>query len=176
MLHFYPMTPKQKRIVATLAVADLVIILGMAALMMHLARVTALPPPTPGFTTAIAPNTPSRSASEMCQWQAVQQMVQAGLSGSATLSADTLRFEVITALAPDQTPDDAAQLVWTAFDIALALEEACAFTQVEVIIRIQDSDTTLHAGVTVADLVAYSTGALTEDDFIARVTYTIDGR
>jgi hypothetical protein len=169
------MTPKQKRIVAALAIADLVIISGLAALMMHLARVTTLSLPAPGLIAATTPGSLPHPADETCQWQAAQQMVQAGLSGSVTLNpGGTLHFQ-IAALAPDQTTDDAAQLVWTAFDVALALGGDCAFTQVEVTIRIQDSATTLHASVAAADLAAYGAGTLTGDEFIDRVTYTVGG-
>lgn len=154
------------------------VILGLVALMTHLARSTALflPMSSPHVETLTTGGLagPARAT---CQWQAAQQMVQVGLGGSVTLSAgDTLHFEIAAALAPGQTTDDAAQLVWTAFDVALALPDECAFTQVEVTIRVQDSATMLHASVAAADLAAYGTGALTEDEFIARVTYTVDSR
>ncbi len=171
------MTPKQKRIVAALAIADLVIISGLAALMMYMARVTTPPLPTPGLIAATMPGSLPHPADETCQWQAAQQMVHAGLNGSVTLNPDgTLHFEIAATLAPDQTTDEAAQLFWTAFDVALALGEDCAFTQVEVTIRIQDSATVLHASVAAADLAAYGAGTLTGDEFIGRVTYTVGSR
>lgn len=170
------MTRGQRRIIVILAIADLAVILGLVALMTHLAHSTATPLSTTGRTPATALNTPPNPADKACRWQAAQQMARAGLSGGVTLRADTLHLEITTALAPGQTTDDAAQLIWTAFDVALALGEECAFTQIEVTIRIQDSTMSLHASVAAADLVAYGAGALTEDEFVARVTYTVDGR
>lgn len=167
------MTRRQRRIIVTLAVADLAFILGLVALMTHLARGTALSLPTLALRTM--PPTSGSPASAACQWQAAQQMAQAGLSGSVTLSTDTLHFETTAALAPGQTTDDAAQLIWAAFDVALALPDECGFTQIEVTIRIRDTATTLHASVGTGDLRAYGTGNLTEEEFIGRVTYTIDG-
>lgn len=168
------MTPKQKSVIAALAVANLVVILGMTALMIHLARMTTLPLPTPVLTAATTPGRPAHPADETCQWQAAQQMAQAGLSGSVTLTPDAvLRFEIATTLAPGHTADDAAQLVWMAFDVALALEDVCAFTRVEVTIRVQDTATTLHASVSATDLAAYGSGALSEAEFIDRVAYTM---
>ena len=171
------MTRRQRRIIVILAIADLAVILGIA-LLIYLAHgiTTALPTPYP-HTESPTSGGPADSAGTTCQWQAAQQMVQAGLSGSVTLiPGGALHFEIATTLAPGQTPDDAAQLVWIAFDVALALKEACDFTRVEVTVRIQDSPTTLHVAVAAADLTAYGTGALTEDEFITRVTYTVDHR
>lgn len=162
------MTREQRRIIAILAVADLAVIVGVVVLMTHLARTTVLPLPTPTFSDGLP-----GLVSAACQWQAAQEMAQAGLSGSVTLSPDTLNFEITTLLAPGQTTDDAAQLIWTAFDVALALGEECPFSRVKVTIHIRDSDTTLHATVAAADLAAYDAGTLTEDEFITRVTYTI---
>jgi len=66
-------------------------------------------------------------------------LAQAGLGGTVALIPDgSLRFEIASILAPGQTADEAAQSVWTAFDVALALQEQkseCAtFTQIEVTI------------------------------------------
>jgi len=76
---------------------------------------------------------------ETCRWQATQLLAQAGMGGTVALIPDgSLRFEIASILAPDQTADETAQSVWTAFDVALALQEQkseCAtFTQVEVTI------------------------------------------
>jgi hypothetical protein len=172
------MTSKQKGIVAILAIANLVVIAGLIALLAHLARSTALPLPTPVPRTGNStPGGPASLTGETCQWQAAQRMAQAGLGGAVTLApGGALRFEIASALAPGQTADDAAQLIWTAFDAALALGDECPFTQVEVTIHIQDAATTLHASIGAANLAAYSAGVLSEDEFIDRVTYTIDNR
>ena len=70
----------------------------------------------------------------------------------------------------------AAQSVWTAFDIAtdvlsgtLQQEECPTFTRVEVTIFVHS--TQIHASVRTPDLVALSTGELSEAEFIERVTY-----
>ncbi len=87
-----------------------------------------------------------------------------------------LRFEIAYSLAPGQTADEAAQLVWAALDVALALDEGeCgSFTQVEVTIlaRGVQADTQVNASVSAADLVAFGAGELSEDEFVERVVYT----
>jgi hypothetical protein len=64
-----------------------------------------------------------------------------------------------------------------AFDVALALvEEDCdLFTQIEVVVLAQGSQTITHisARVSTADLVAFNAGELTEDEFTQRVTYQV---
>jgi hypothetical protein len=126
--------------------------------------------------------TPSASLPEACQWKAARLLAQAGLGGAVTLTHDgVLRFEIAHALAPGQTADDAAQLVWIAFDVALALSEddkCTIFTQVEVAILAQGSQASpqISASVSAADLAAFDTGTLSEDEFVERVTYTVDNR
>jgi len=123
------------------------------------------------------------------------------LEGAAPLSSTprgSLHFQIAYPLASDQAVDAdidhasadidrasadidrasaAAQSVWTAFDVALALQEQEArctiFTQVEVTVLIQNgqTDTRISASVRTADLVAFHAGELSEDDFIDRVTY-----
>ena len=121
-------------------------------------------------------------------------MAQAGLGGTVTLtSGNSLRFEITQSLSHPvtQSPNEAAQSVWTAFDVALALQEQedeCAtFTQVEVTIlavRLNAHDEAhsgqtdafsswqIYASVSAADLEAFSAGELSENEFIERVTYT----
>jgi hypothetical protein len=88
-------------------------------------------------------------------------------------------------------PEEAAQLVWTVFDVALALDELAgsggqeagsknedtnaSFTQVEVTILAQgiQTDTQVSATVSAADLAVFGAGELSEDEFIERVVYTI---
>ncbi len=137
----------------------------------------------------------------VCQWKATQLLAQAGLGGKLTLAPDgPLQVEITTDLtgqmprthAPGGEPvrsvdeaahstiegSEAAQYVWTAFDIALALleqEKECAtFTQVEVRILAHGHTTTtqISAIVNTADLSSFSAGELSEDAFIERVEYT----
>jgi len=115
----------------------------------------------------------------MCQWQAAQHLAQAGLGGTVTSSPDgVLLFEITHTLAPGQTANDAAQLVWTALDVVLALDRAgeCgSFTQVEITILAQGDQvaTRVSARVSAADLAAFGAGELSEDEFIERVTYMV---
>jgi hypothetical protein len=120
-----------------------------------------------------------------CQWQATQRLAQAGLAGTVTLIPNgPLRFEIMYPPDPQEIPrfarNDkqdtdrgaglAAQSVWTAFDIALGMVSECpTFTRVEV--TILAPDTHIHASVRTLDLVALSTGELSENEFIERVTY-----
>jgi len=163
------MTPKQKRIVATLVIADIAVILMLVVLTTRPAGDRPSPPP-PSHTPPFSQQT--------CEWRATQLLAQAGLGGTVTLTPDgLLRFGITYPLAPHQTADDAAQLVWTAFDIALALreqEEACAaFSQVEVTVLAHDdqTNTQISASVSTTDLIAFGAGELSEAEFIARVTY-----
>jgi hypothetical protein len=163
------MNPRQKRIVAILAVADIVAILALLALATHPAGMS--PSSSPASHTPTAPQ-------QTCQWRATQLLARTGLGGTVTLPpGGPLHFEIAHTLAPGQTADEAAQSVWIAFDIALALQEPedeCAnFTQVEVVILAQGNraDTQISASVSVADLVAFDAGELSEDQFIERVNY-----
>ena len=88
-----------------------------------------------------------------------------------------LQFEITQPLTPGQGADEAAQSVWTAFDIALALQEqeACAlFSRIEVTISAHSgqADTQIQASVHTVDLAAYDAGELNQDQFIERVAYT----
>jgi len=162
------MTPRQKCIIAALALANVVVILALVVL-------TTRP-----FDTSLSPlrhPTPTLPQ-QTCQWQAAQRLAQAGLSGTIALpSGGPLHFEITYPLAPGQTADEAAQSVWAAFDIALALQEQedCAtFTRIEVTILTYNGqlNTQISASVSTADLLSFSAGTLSENEFIERVTYT----
>jgi hypothetical protein len=100
-----------------------------------------------------------------------------GLDGAVVLASDTLRFDIVHSPAPGRAADEAAQSIWLAFDVALALvEEECdLFTQIEVIVLAQGNQTItrISARVSAADLVAFNADKLTEDEFIQRVTYQV---
>lgn len=168
------MTSKQKRIIAALAVANTIVVLTLVVLVTR-PSVTAPSLPSHSHTPTL-PHTPALSQ-ESCQWKATQLMAQAGLGGTVALTpGGPLCFEIACTLAPGQTADEAAQLVWTAFDVALALDEdECdLFTEVEVAILAQgiQTDTHISASVSAADLAALSAGELSENEFIEHVTYT----
>jgi hypothetical protein len=199
------MKPKQKRIVAVLVALNLLVVLGLvlwisqtldtdsssAPTSTHLgegvAEVSASPTASPGrdISTAGTEPTdaapmPSAASYEACQWRAAQLLTNAGLDGAVLVSGDTLRFDITYSLTPGQPVDEAAQSIWLAFDVTLALvEEACdPFTQVEVVVLAQGSQTTrtsvrTSARVSTADLVAFDAGELSEDAFIQRVTYQV---
>ena len=190
------MTEKQKRFLAILAATNVVIITMLVVAMTRSSRST----PQRGFSTLTPPYLPSLTAShvraaalarEDCQWQAAQLLAQAGLGGTATLTpAGVLGFEIIY---PDVTSlttsgnrssvDKAAQSVWTAFDIALALHNpsgktagSCGtFSQVDVTILVhtQQAEAELNASVSATDLTGYDGGELSEEAFISRVDYTV---
>jgi len=188
------MTSRQKRILATLAISNAVIFLILAALATRQDIFNPSPPPTPSAeaprprsrpedTAQTSPSpTPATAPLERCQWKATQILAQHGLSGAVTLTSEgSLRFEIPHHLKPGQRPEDAAQLVWNAFDVALALgeEEQCArFTQIEVTIltHSDQAQTRIGACVSAADLTAFDAGELSEEKFIQRVSYTIDER
>jgi len=198
------MKPKQKRIVAVLVAANVILIVGLAVWVSRALSNRSMPLPTavlqpatpvgtkestvtppasnsPAPTGSVSthiPSLPTISSLGACQWKAVQLLARAGLDGAVTLTSDgTLRFDIVYPLAPGQMVDEAAQSIWPAFDIALALvEEECDFfTQVEVIVLAQGSltSTRISARVSAADLIAFGAGELSEDEFTERVIYQV---
>jgi hypothetical protein len=187
------MTLKQKRIIAILAIANVAVILTVVGLMTH---PTGTPTSLPSSSPTPSPPQPTCQASPDLAviQQATHLLAQAGLSGLVTLTPNgSLSFNIVApdgmgqAAATSETAsavDDAAQSVWTAFDIALALndlggetETACpAFAQVEVtiLVRSHQADTQIEANVSLPDLVAYDSGELSESEFIERVTYDVN--
>jgi hypothetical protein len=164
------MKPKQKRILAALIAANVVLILGLVLWVMLALNASPSPTPTstcpgegvaeasaspvrpPGQTvsTPINPElggTPSLSTTsslEACQWKAAQLLAHVGLDGAVALTADgTLRFDIAYKLSPGQEVDEAAQSIWPAFDVAQALvEDECdLFTQIEVVVLAQGNQT-----------------------------------
>jgi hypothetical protein len=89
----------------------------------------------------------------------------------------SLEFDISYALEPDQAVDEAAQAIWTIFDVALALREyrCVAYSQVRVVILVHgdQDDVQINAAVSTADLTAYGAGALSEDEFIDAVIYSV---
>jgi len=160
------MTSRQKLIIAILAIIDIIVILALVALTLRPSSPGTLPLSTPMLV-------PSQ---QVCQWEAAQMLSQIEPGGAVVLTPDgLLNFEIIYSLLPGETADEAAQLVWTAFDVALALREReCELTGVKVTILAQGdrSDTRIRASVSAIDLVAFDAGELSEDEFIERVTYT----
>jgi hypothetical protein len=200
------MTSKQKRIIVVLALVNGVIILALVMLVTRPSsiRYNLSPGPSPRDTLPLSTAASGTLPQGACQWDATQLLAQAGLGGTVTLTSDgasdhgILRFEIAYRLMQDQAAveaeqiDEAAQLVWAAFDVALAMnEKACdSFTQVEVSIIGQSGQTSLSsvepnnetevptswqisASVSTADLVAFGANELSEDEFIQRVTYTV---
>lgn len=197
------MKPKQKRIIAMLVAANVILIVGLAVWVSRALSnrpaplptatlqpgtpvgtestdapfASSSPTPTGSVSTRI-PSLPTTSSLGACQWKAVQLLARAGLDGAVTITSDgTLRFDVVYPLAPGQMADEAAQSIWSAFDIALALvEEECDFfTQVEVIVLAQGNSTgtRISARVSAADLIAFGAGELSEDEFAERVIYRV---
>jgi len=172
------MTHKQRRIIAALAVANTIVILALVVLVMRPSGIR--PSPLPPRHTPTLPHSPAPPQGA-CQWKATQLLAQAGLGGTVALTpGGPLRFEIAYSLVPGQTADEAAQLVWAALDVALALDEGeCgSFTEVEVTILAQSNQADvftswqIKASVSAADLAAFGAGELSEDEFVERVVYT----
>lgn len=174
------MTARQKLIVAILAIANVVIILILTTLALRPSGTDTSPLPTPTIGTGAAIPSPMLPQEDCC-WDAAQMLAQAGLGGTAALTPDgSLCFEITHSLPPGETTGEAAQLVWVAFDVALALrEQDCEFDRVEVTVLAVRLNThggqpgaRISARVGADDLAAFGAGELREDEFIERVTYT----
>ena len=165
------MTNRKKLILIALAMTNLLII---SALILVVLRPVVAPP--------MAVSTPAGSEYyPLCEWQAAQRMAAAQLSGSVRITNDhILHFDITHRLRDDQSGEDAAQLIWLAFDIAQSLQEseACnVFTQVDITISTHNNNaqqTHITGSVSAADLAKFSAGELSEEAFIDRVMYTID--
>jgi hypothetical protein len=187
------MTHKQKRIIAILAIANVIVILTMVGLMAH---------PTGTSTSSSSPSPTLLPLQPTCQAsphpaaieQATHLLAQAGLGGTVALDpTGSLNFEIV---APDRVErtasasetgsavDDAAQSVWTALDIALALNDlvqkpatpCAAFTRIRVTVLVhsRQTDTQIEATVSISDLMAYDAGELSQNEFIERVAYDVN--
>jgi hypothetical protein len=175
------MGQKQKRIVAALVAANVIVILGLVLWVSLTLNTESSSVPTQSTTltgSELKVPAPTTFLHETCQWKAARLFARAGLDGAVALTSDgLLRFDVTYPLAPGQAVDEAAQSIWLAFDVALALlEDECdLFTQVEVIVLAQGNQalTRISARVDTADLVAFDVGELTEDAFTQRVVYQI---
>ena len=147
------MTPRQKRIIGGLALANGVVLAILAAVLSRGPAwlITEMPTPIPRLdlniqdtmipldaddiriTGSPATNTddgdavppPALSAHDQCLWEATGRLAAAGLSATVSARTDkTLWFQVTFPLTSSQPFTDAAQAAWTAFDVALALHES----------------------------------------------------
>ena len=176
------MTPRQKRIIGVLVIANAAVILALIVFVAHSSPATSA---TPLPVSPYSSTGPAGLLSlQTCQQRAVQLLSQAGLGGTATFISDgTLRLDLVYPLPEDQKAGEAAQQVWTAFDIAWALSQGqCdSFCQILVVIQAQgtQSPIQIQASVDRIDLEAFHNGELSESDFIDRVQYEVaplDGR
>jgi len=168
------MTPKQKRIIAVLLIANVLLIVASFAFLTPLASSVAplgLPTPVP-TSHAEAHFWPA------CQRQVIHSLSQAGLGGTATLTDHTLEFDLVYRIPEDGDDGDVAQQVWTTFDVLLEVaNDRCeTFTQVEITIEGQGvvRPNQVHAAVAMADLKAFGRGELDESAFIERVEYRVE--
>lgn len=168
------MTWGKKCVSIAVAIVTGILILILALL----AQCSPNPNGSPLPTSSVLPTTPYRG----CQQKGAQLLAQAGLAGTVTLLPEgVLHLDILHTLAPNQTVEEAAQSVWTAFDVALALQkqDECTFlTHVAVAVLLQDEqiDARIDASVSAADLAAFGAGELSEEAFIERVTYTVSDR
>lgn len=187
------MTAKQKLIIGFLTGANCLVIL---ALVMTVTG-TAATPDSPTSRQDENERTPSAreaASEETCQWQAAQLLAQSGLTGGVVWqSSGRLQFDISSPIAPGQEIDEVAQGVWQAFDIALIMERGCPETplkQVAVTIsavevpdeppagsvaedaaRLNQVIGVVSAWVEMADLMAFESGDLSDDEFLERVVY-----
>jgi hypothetical protein len=190
------MTANQKRTVAIRVMAGMIVVLVLTVLVSRPfeTRVSLLTTPTDG-----SESTPVGQSSDLtvlplqedCRWKAAQMLAQVGLGGTVTVddASNSLGFEIVHTRSPGEMADEAAQLVWAVFDVVLVLQEqACTFASVDVTIlsiRSNPSDSPdtnvddqeeepslqIRASVSVADLLAFDAGELSEEEFIQRVTF-----
>ncbi len=104
-----------------------------------------------------------------CARGVAERLAQAGLTGWAELRpGGTLAVEVVP---PRGCPDDqAAQLLWAAFDAAASMPPGCSYRQVEATV-LTPAGVRLHAQAAEADLSAWAVGALDDADLAGRVLY-----
>lgn len=169
------MTTRQKMVVVALAIINVAVVAALVVLITGAAGQT--PSPTPYHTASITPLPGFLGGT--CPWEATQQLALAGLAGTATLTdRRALRFDIVHSLAPGQTIEEASQLVWTVLDIASTLEEGpcgpLAQVEVSILARGSQASTRIYVMTRMTDLLAYSSGALSENEFIDRVTYTTE--
>lgn len=179
---------KQKAIVAALALGNVVVIAALTLLVVRGTRgsleaslPTVVPVPAPLSPTPTPFDRYAASVTALersCSSQAAQLMAYMGLHGAAAWRAgESLRVEGVFPLAPEQSLEDAAQAVWSAFDVALALRrvENCAgFREVIVTVRVPGEEAVrIEARVDADDLAAYRRGALDEAALIERVEYAV---
>ncbi len=192
------MTPRQRRIIGVLVVANVALLvtllvlvnraqLGPRPLSQRSSGSTSplrLPSEDAQRLSPVPTDRARASFSPVCRRRAVQLLSQAGLGGTATLGrvnaslADqTLRFDLVHRVAQDGGAEDVAQQVWVAFDVALALAsgECDAFSRIEIVIEAQGTSPPIrvYAAVDTTDLKAFYGGELGESTFIDRVDYRI---
>jgi hypothetical protein len=159
----------------TLVVANAALVLALIAFM------------SPSWSSG--PGTASPSAAhadlaealspEECQQRAVQMLWRAGLGGTASFAlGETLQLDLVYPVAQGESVQLAAQQVWTAFDIALALSEGGCdiFSRIAVVVQPQrdETPTQFRAWVDKADLQALDSAEISEDEFIDRVQYVVE--
>jgi len=192
------MTPRQKTVLAVMATANILVILTAVVLVTRLPQNPPSPLPTPsqaatyqtpltstGISRTEGPTvsplaTPKTDLRNNCQREAVQHMSQVGLAGIVMFNPQgSLHLEIVHTLSPGETADDAAQLVWTAFDVILALDTECRtipYAQVTILAQGDQTEVQIDAGVAITDLTAFAAGDLDEEALIDRVTYTVTAR
>lgn len=170
------MTLRQKRIIGVLAITNVIFILSLVLVITPFSGSgpsALLPTPVPTYR-------PGSLSSQACQQRATEMMSRVGLSGAAAvIPGESLQLDLVYQDTAGESLDNAAQQVWKAFDIAIALtEDRCAtISRVEVQIKVRSrSDQELghiRAAVHVAHLKAFHKGDLSESEFIDQVTYEV---
>lgn len=170
------MTVRQKQIIGVLVIINVVLILGLALVITHFSGSgpsALLPTPVPTYP-------PGSLSSQECQQRATEMMSRVGLNGTAAvILGESLQLDLLYQDTAGGSLDNAAQQVWKAFDIALALtEDRCAaISRVDIQIKVlSPSDQALgyiRAAVPVIHLKSFHRGDLSESEFIDQVTYEV---
>jgi hypothetical protein len=127
----------------------------------------------------VVPLTVTSSAQDQCQWKAVHYLAERQLAGTVDFLPDgTLQFVISWPLNSDRTVDDAGQVAWSAFDIALALYEdpdCPSYSQIAIDINAytQTERTSIVVSVDAVTLSAFKAGDLTEEEFVDLVSYDV---
>lgn len=136
--------------------------------------------PSALLPTSVPTYPPGSLSPQECQRRATEMMSRVGLSGAAAvIPGESLHLDLVYWDTAGENLDNAAQQVWKAFDIAIALiEDRCAaVSRIEVQIKAQSRGDQelghIRAGVHVRHLKAFHKGDISESEFIDQVTYDV---
>ncbi len=168
------MTPRQKRIIGALAIANGVILLALIVFVTRFSGSSSSAP----LSTPVSTHLSGSLSAQECEQRALQSILRAGFGGTvAVVPGESLQLNLVYPMAPDESVDDLAQRVWTAFDIAIALtDDGCDIVS-RIDVRLEprshgaQGPTQIYASVDAVELKAFYEGELSESAFIDLVRY-----